>query len=350
MDFDLIWFDSMGAKSSCVMVKTDHNILLEPGVAEMQPSFPASDSQKKSWYDQAYNEIKSAAKLAHAVVISHYHYDHFIDFDPQIYSNKLVVAKDPNQYINYSQRDRAEHFFGNVFSHFGGTSLEENLGEPEEKKYKDPMEELEIASSKDFGDYQQRRNELLDRGRKQFFDHAKKWQEYKKVPEIDFDNVQLKFGDSQKMRLGKTTLRFTEPLFHGIEFSRVGWVFSTVVEYKGEKLIHSSDLNGPVVEDYAQWIIDENPQVLILDGPMTYMLGFTVNKTNFRRTVENAVRIVKETDTEIMIYDHHLTREPKFRERTQDVWETARKLGKNIYTAAEFQGKEPVVLSVADNN
>lgn len=299
MDFDLIWFDSMGAKSSCVLVKTDHNILLEPGVAEMQPSFPASDSQKKIWYDWAYREIKSAAKLAHAVVISHYHYDHFIDFDPQVYSNKLVVAKDPNQYINYSQRNRAEHFFGNVYSHFGGTSLEENLGEPEEKEkeYKDPMEELEIASSKDFGDYQQRRNELLDRGRKQFFDHAKKWQEYKKIPEIGFDNVQLKFGDSQKMRLGKTTLRFTEPLFHGIEFSRVGWVFSTVVEYKGEKLIHSSDLNGPMVEDYAQWIIDENPQVLILDGPMT-----------------------------------------------------ARELGKNIYTAAEFQGKEPVVLSVMDNN
>ncbi len=349
MDFDIIWFDSLGAKSSCVMVKTDHNILLEPGVAEMQPSFPASDSKKINWYDQAYKKIKSAANLAHAVTISHYHYDHFM-VDPQIYSHKLIVVKDPNQYINYSQRDRAQHFLENIFTHFGDTSLEEKLEEPEKKEYADPMDELEIASSKDFGDYQQRRNELLDKGRKQFFDHAEKWQKYQKIPEIDFDNVRLKFGEGQKLRLGKTTLRFTKPLFHGIEFSRVGWVFSTVVEYKGAKLIHSSDLNGPMIEDYAQWIIEENPQVLILDGPMTYMLGFTVNKTNFRRTVENALRIVEETDTEVIIYDHHLNRESKFRKRTQEVWETAKKLGKSVYTAAEFRGKVPAALSVVDAN
>ncbi|MFO7968110.1 MAG: hypothetical protein R6U44_10980 [Archaeoglobaceae archaeon] len=51
-----------------------------------------------------------------------------------------------------------------------------------------------------------------------------------------------------------------------------------------------------------------------------------------------------------MIYDHHLTRESKFRERTREVWETAKKLGKGLYTSAEFKGKEPVVLSMVNDN
>ena len=37
-----VWFDSLGAKSSCMLVKTpDVKILIDPGIAAMQPSFPA---------------------------------------------------------------------------------------------------------------------------------------------------------------------------------------------------------------------------------------------------------------------------------------------------------------------
>jgi len=37
----LIWFDSMGAKSSCILVDTpDIKILVDPGAAAMQPSYP----------------------------------------------------------------------------------------------------------------------------------------------------------------------------------------------------------------------------------------------------------------------------------------------------------------------
>ena len=122
-------------------------------------------------------------------------------------------------------------------------------------------------------------------------------------------------------------------------------MFSTVIEYKGEKLIHSSDLNGPVIEDYAKWIIEENPDILILDGPMTYMLGYTLNMVNFRRCIENMLRIIKEADISLIIYDHHLPRESRFRERTKEVWETSKKLRRKVLTAAEFLGKKPVVES-----
>jgi predicted metallo-beta-lactamase superfamily hydrolase len=48
----------------------------------------------------------------------------------------------------------------------------------------------------------------------------------------------------------------------------------------------------------------------------------------------------------LIIYDHHLPRDRKFRERTAKVWSTAKKENKKVMTAAEFLGKEPVVLSV----
>ena len=100
---------------------------------------------------------------------------------------------------------------------------------------------------------------------------------------------------------------------------------------------------GPIIEDYADFIIKENPSVLILDGPMTYMFGYLLNKINLNRAINNAVRIIKEVDSELIIYDHHLPRENKFRERTKKVWEAARKYNKNVLTAAEFMGCNTVV-------
>ena len=345
MEFEPIWFDSFGAKSSCVLVETDIRILIDPGVAVMHPSFPASIAKKLYWYEKAKTRIKIAARGADVIVISHYHYDHFTDFDEEIYAGKLTLAKNPNSYINDSQRQRAEKFFENFCRNFGKRSLKEMLKKPKAMEFKDPLEDLKIASRKDFGDYQKRRLELLEKGKKWFFTRARKWCSSHRIPEMVFGNTKLKFADGREFKLKKTRLKFTKPRFHGIEFSRVGWVFSTVIEFKGKKLIHSSDLNGPIIEDYAEWIIEENPDILILDGPMTYMLGYTLNLINFRRTIENALRIIKESDIEVMIYDHHLPREPKFRERTKEVWETAKKLKKNVLTASELLGKKPVVLN-----
>lgn len=166
------------------------------------------------------------------------------------------------------------------------------------------------------------------------------------IPEFNFHSLKVKYPEGKEFKFGNTTLRFSKPLFHGIEFSRVGWVFYTIVEHENEKFIHSSDLDGPIIEDYTQQIIHENPQVLILDGPMTYMFGYLLNRINLNRAVENAAEIVRKIDAELIIYDHHLPRERKFRERTAKVWEVAKEAKKKVMTAAEFLGQEPVVLSV----
>ncbi len=341
-----IWFDSLGAKSSAVLVETDKKILIDPGASAMHPNFPAPKIKKLYWRERARAEIRKYAKIANIVIISHYHYDHYRDFEGEIYRNKIIFAKNPNEYINDSQRKRAERFYGNICRKFANEELENFLEKPKKRRYKDPLNDLEIAISKDFGEYNKRRRELLERGKEWFDKKIKRWQNYGVIPELKFKNVCVRFADGKKFRVGKTKLRFTKPLFHGVEFSKVGWVFATVVEYKGQKLIHSSDLNGPIIEDYAEWIINENPDILILDGPPTYLIGYMLNLINFKRALENAKRIVKGIDAELIIYDHHLPREPKFRERTKEVWELAKKLGKKVLTGAEYFGRKPIILNL----
>jgi hypothetical protein len=94
-------------------------------------------------------------------------------------------------------------------------------------------------------------------------------------------------------------------------------------------------------------LIKENPQVLIADGPPTYMYGYYINKINLQRCISNTCKIIKKTkNLKLMIYDHHLLREKKYKERTKKVWTTGKMEEVKVMTAAEFLGKKPVVLSL----
>ena len=168
-----VWFDSLGAKSSCTLVETpDVKILIDPGIVAMQPSFPASDAKKRQWCEEGRKAIERASKEADIIIISHYHYDHYFPTDLSIYKDKLVLAKNPNEYINDSQRARATSFYSSICEAYGETNLESLMKtKGRRKKYLDPLADLPIARHKDFGDYNKRRAEL---GTAEFFSEIAK--------------------------------------------------------------------------------------------------------------------------------------------------------------------------------
>jgi predicted metallo-beta-lactamase superfamily hydrolase len=209
--------------------------------------------------------------------------------------------------------------------------------------YSNPLDKLPLAKNKDFGDYNNRRKELLKKKYILFKKRIKLWEKYKLLPEINSENIKIIYPEGNEYNINGTIIRFTQPLFHGIEFASVGWIFATIVEYNNEKFFHSSDLSGPMIEDYADFIIKENPTYLFLDGPTTYLLGYILNNINLNRCIQNTIRILKETDCKLIIYDHHLLREKKFRERTKDIWKEAKKLNKKIITSAEYLGKKNIL-------
>ena len=307
LTFTPIWFDSLGAKSSCVLVNTPEiKIIIDPGIAVMQPSFPAPLMKKIWWAEKGRNLIKKACKKVKVIIITHYHYDHYFPRDLNVYNKKLIIAKNPNEYINDSQRNRAWTFYEKIFEKYGKVELKDIAEERKAKRYSNPILDLKISSKKDFGDYNKRRLELLKKGFEFFKRRVRKWNKGKEIPEAEFKDIKIKWADGAIFEFGRTKVKFTNSLFHGIEFSRVGWVVSVVIEYKNEKLFYSSDLNGPIIEDYAELMIKENPDILILDGPATYMIPYTLNLINFRRALENACEIVEKVKSKIIIYDHHL--------------------------------------------
>ncbi|OYD16201.1 hypothetical protein CH333_04000 [candidate division WOR-3 bacterium JGI_Cruoil_03_44_89] len=338
-----IFFDSMGAKCSSVLIETpDIRILVDPGAAGMQRSYPLPPEEKERLRLEALKRIGVASESCDFIFISHYHYDHHTlpsnipEGVANFYMNKTIWAKDPNRYINHSQWRRARKFFEEL----GGEGI---YIKPGEVYYKPIEEELPFALSRDYGDYTQRKRELLKKGEMWFKKLLTVWQTESWVKEFSTPDCTVEFIDGREYNFGSTKIRFTEPLFHGIEYDRVGWVVSLVVERNGKKFIYSSDLQGPQIEDYAEWIIDENPDAMVLDGPATYLFGYMMNRINLNRAIDNIMEILKRTKTNPIIYDHHLLRERRYKERLSRVYEEGKS---RVLTAAELLGKEPLILTM----
>lgn len=343
-----LWFDSLGAKSSCTLIRTpDIAILVDPGAAEMQAGYPLPQGRKKELREEAVRVITAAAQEADTVFISHYHYDHHLlpEEAPNLYPGKRLWVKDPNQWICRSQWERARKLLCQLYGKGRTEDLESGPCLSLDMRGRDPFDELPLAASKDYGDYTQRKRELIRKGRLRFQQLVHFWSSNPPVSEARLGDVDVSFADGREVKIGSTTMRFTRPMFHGLEYTSLGWVVGLVVEYQGAKVVYTSDIQGPTIEDYAQWIIEENPSTLILDGPPTYMFGFMVNRINLDRCIENMCRIIRNISAQTIIYDHHLLRERRFKERTARVWDVAKEERKRVVTAAEQLGKEPLILS-----
>jgi predicted metallo-beta-lactamase superfamily hydrolase len=105
----------------------------------------------------------------------------------------------------------------------------------------------------------------------------------------------------------------------------------------GETIIHTSDVEGIVVEEQARFIISNMPEVVICDGPMTYMLGDKYSDEDLKKSLKNLKRIIKKTSIETLILDHHLTRDREWRTKLKNFLEELRDLVE-IHTAASYIG------------
>lgn len=342
-----VWSDSMGAKSFSIFIDTgDIHILIDPGVAILQPSFPISIGKKIAFLSKAEEQISHYASFADIVTITHYHYDHYSPDDLSIYKDKLILAKNPNQFINASQRERAELFLSTLYNNLTGREMQ-FTGHGEEISVEDPLNKLPEAMSVHYGEYQTRKNNLLKKGKKWFDNLVAKWNKWPTIHAFKVGKTQLTFADNNIFKFKATKIRFSEPLFHGIEFSRVGWVLPLIIEKGNTKILYSSDLNGPIIEDYATWIIHENPDVLFLDGPATYTIPYMLNMINFRRVTKNLETILRSVDSEIIFLDHHLTRDVRFRKRLKPIYDLAKELNKNLITFAEWHNRKSVADQIS---
>ena len=153
----------------------------------------------------------------------------------------------------------------------------------------------------------------------------------------------LDIADGMVFKHGSTAIKFSSPVFHGTN-SKLGYVVEVSISCSGEKLVFSSDVEGPAVDDQVEFIIQEDPDIVILDGPMTYMLGFRYSYKSLALSIANIKRILSETSVKCIMVEHHFMRDLKYKARIAEVYEHAAEKDVKVITAAEYIGREIDIL------
>lgn len=270
----------------CTRVKTkDVLILLDPGVA-LGPRFRLLPHPREfRAREEGRKRIEEAAVDATVVTLSHYHHDHHT----------------PN-FIDPVWLGSSQESFERIYK----------------KKVilaKDNRRKINTA---------QRRRGWIFR------------QSAEKIAE------KFEAADGRSFDFGRTRIRFPNPVPHGEGESELGWILPCIIEKSREKFLFCPDIQGPVVKETLDLILDEKPQLLIMGGPPTYLRGYRIGENFFRTAILNMKKIAEAIP--ITVIDHHLLRDEGWSNFLEPVRKTAQQAGHKLVIASELVGKEPQPL------
>lgn len=276
-------FESMGVRSMCTFVQTDQGILIDPGTSiapkrfKLPPSKPEFEALKESR-----RKIQEYANKSSIITVSHYHHDHFTPFEH-------------NKFLESSAKVASAIYKGKKLF----------LKNPEQNINKNQAA------------------------------RAKKLLENLKNIEVN----EINFSDGHKFHIGDTTIKFSPALPHGGENGPLGYLVGCTVTYQGQKLLHASDVQGPMSNIALEYILSENPDKLILSGPPLYLLGYVLSSEDLNKAKSNLEKICQKVPQ--VVVDHHLLRSKNGLDFIKEIKETT---NSNIIPASLIIKKEPVLL------
>ena len=154
--------------------------------------------------------------------------------------------------------------------------------------------------------------------------------------------AKFEIADGRTFEFGRTKVRFPPPVPHGEDESGLGWVLACVVERSKEKILFAPDVQGPVVPETVKLILEEEPDLLIIGGPPTYLQGLRIGEEFFQTALRHMEQIVQKVPT--VVVDHHLLRDEGWHKFLEPVRISAEKSGHRIITAAGLLKREPTAL------
>ena len=275
-------FESFGVRSMCTFIETDVKILVDPGTSLGAKRFGLPPW--KTEFDALHMtraRIQDCAKIADIVTVSHYHYDHFTPF-----SLGRFLDSSP-EFAEEIYRDKR------LFIKNPELNINKN----------------QIKRAKDF---------------------------LKNVKDVNRD---ITYSDGYSVNMGDTRIEFSDALPHGPGGSRLGFLVAMTVRWKGECVMHASDVQGPIFDGTKDFILDVGPDILILSGPPIYLLGFALSKEDIDNAKRNLIELTQEIPK--VVVDHHLLRDLRcfdFIESVQNETEN------EVMVASEIIGKSPNLL------
>lgn len=275
-------FESMGVRSMATFVETDQKILIDPGtsIAPKRFGYPPWKDEFDALHETR-ARIEKYAENADIITISHYHHDHYTPFEL-------------GKFLDSSQ------------------GAAEKLYQDKRLFIKHPTSQINKSQQKRAADFLKNLKDL---------------------------KCEVNYADGNSFEIGDTVLKFSNPLSHGSEGSRLGYIIALTINWNGKTLMHASDVQGPINDGAKRYILDEKPDMLILSGPPIYLQGFVVE----RKDIENARKNLIEISNKIpkVVVDHHLLRDIRCFDFINSVREES---DGEILVASEIIGKEPYLL------
>ncbi len=152
----------------------------------------------------------------------------------------------------------------------------------------------------------------------------------------------VEYADRRELEVGETLIEFSPPVPHGTD-SRLGYVVMVMVDDGRERFIHTSDVEGASLEEQIGWLREKDAEVVFMDGPMTYMLGYRFSERSLERSVEN-VSSLMDGNLKTIVLDHHLTRDLVWRDRVAEILKSGEEFGVSVKSAAAFAGLKEELL------
>lgn len=155
--------------------------------------------------------------------------------------------------------------------------------------------------------------------------------------------VEVDYCDGKSYEIGNTYIELSQPVFHGVN-NKLGYVVEVFIEHNNKSFVFSSDVEGPIHEEQVAFIVEKNPEIVLIDGPMTYMLGYRYSTRSLESSVENIKKVIERTEVKCVILDHHLLRDLNWRDKIQGLFEFSKQYDVKIMSAAEFAGVKEELL------
>ncbi|MDI6704340.1 MAG: hypothetical protein QME40_06705 [bacterium] len=171
-----------------------------------------------------------------------------------------------------------------------------------------------------------------------FIKHPREYINKSQLNRADFFLSQIKglpkelhFSDSKEFTVKGAKIRFSEPVPHG-PTNKLGYVTEVSVFDGSYKLVHTSDIQGGILEEQVKFLLEEDPDFVIIDGPM------------FGNPLQNMVRVILRTKVRMFLIEHHYLRDLKWKDKLKELYIEAEKKGVQVLSSAEFLGLENDLL------
>ena len=284
--FTPLAFESLGVRSMCTFVETpDVKILVDPGAALAPRLRLLPHPEEYNALKDSRQRIRDYARMADVLTLSHYHHDHFT---PN-FTDTMWLAS--------SAREARDIYHGKTVL------------------VKDARSSINVS---------QRRRGWI------FQSFCRKIE------------AKIVVADGMSFEYGDTKVRFSPALPHGEDSTELGSVLAMIIESGPDRLIHASDVQGPISEMALQFILTERPSAVIIGGPPTYLAGLKASEEAIKRGMSNLAMIARKVP--LVVVDHHLLRAQDSLQELSAISAEVKPLGGSIMTAAEYLGEQPRLL------